>query len=143
MLFGGREETFTMGKHDTLMKVGSYNIRTMNTSSAGMMSPGTGVLLSTGLSGIDNKVDAGLGGVAVTSNLGTAKLSATKGTATVSGIAGTTIKSLAKVGVSAPYVSVSAPGFPGGVLTDGCLDSLTGRPFITSGTTGCAAFRVG
>jgi hypothetical protein len=143
MLFGGREETFTMGKHDTLMKVGSYNVRTMNTSSAGMMSPGAGVLLSTGLSGFDNKVDAGLGGVALTSNLGTAKLSATKGTATVSGVAGTTIKSLAKVGVSAPYVSVSAPGFPGGVLTDGCLDSITGRPFLTSGTTGCASFRVG
>ena len=143
MLFGGREETFTMGKHDTLMKVGSYNVRTMNTSSAGMMSPGTGTLLSTGLSGIDNKVETGLAGASLTSNIGTAKLSATKGTATVSGIAGTTIKSLAKVGVSAPYVSVSAPGFPGGVLTDGCLDSITGRPFLTSGTTGCASFRVG
>jgi hypothetical protein len=143
MLFGGREETFTMGKHDTLMKVGSYNVRTMNTSSAGMVSPGTGTLLSTGLSGVDNKVETGLAGASLTSNLGTAKLSATKGTATVSGIAGTTIKSLAKVGVTAPYVSVSAPGPPGGVLTDGCFDSLTGRPFLSSGSVGCPSFRVG
>jgi hypothetical protein len=143
MLFGGRKETFTMGKHDTLMKVGSFNVRTMNALPAGMMSPGVGTLLSTGVIGVDNKVETGLAGASVTSNIGTAKLSATKGTATVSGIAGAAIKSLAKVGITAPYVSVTAPGPPGGVLTDGCFDSLTGRPFLSSGSVGCPSFRVG
>lgn len=143
VLFGGREETFTMGKHDTLMQVGSFNVRTMTAIPAGMMSPGAGTLMGTGLIGVDNKITTGLAGAAVVSNLGTAKLSATKGTATVSGIAGAALQSLAQVGITAPYVSVKAPGFPGGVLTDGSLDSLTGRPFLTSGTLGCPAFRVG
>jgi hypothetical protein len=143
MLFGGREETFTMGQHDTLMKAGSFNIRSMTALPANMVTPGVGVLLATGVPLLDNRVESNLTGVAVTSNVGTAKLSATKGTATVSGIAGATIMSLAKVGITAPYVSVLAPGPPGGVLTDGCFDSLTGRPFLTSGTIGCPSFRVG
>lgn len=143
MLFGGRKETFRMGKHDTLMNVGSFNVRTMTPIPAGMLSPGAGFLVSTGVPLLDNKVNANPVGISVTSNIGTAKLSATKGTATVSGIAGAALRSLAQVGITAPYVSVKAPGFPGGVLTDGCIDSLTGRPFLTSGTLGCPAFRVG
>jgi len=143
VLYGGRKETFNSGKHDTLMKVGSFNVRTMTVLGAVMATPGSGVLLSTGILGLDNNLDVGLTSSALTANVGTATLKATKGTATVSGIAGTTIRSLAKVGISAPYVSVTAPGFPGGVLTDGCLDSITGRPFLSSGTVGCASFRVG
>jgi len=144
MLFGGREETFRMGKHDTLMNVGSFNVRTMTMGSASMMSPGAGFLVSTGLSALDNKVEAGLASIEVAANAGTAKMSASKGTATVSGTAGTTIKSIARVGLKAAFVNVSAiAATPGGVLTDGCLDSITGRPFLTSGSMGCATFRVG
>lgn len=143
VLFGGRKESFNMGKHDTGIKVGSFNVRTMNPIPAGMMAPGAGTLMSTGLPLVDNKVTTGLAGAALVSNLGTAKLSATKGTATVSGIAGAALQSLAQVGITAPYVSVKAAGLPGGVLTDGCFDSLTGRPFLTSGTVGCPGFRVG
>ena len=56
---------------------------------------------------------------------------------------GTYVNSLASVGIAAPFVRVTAPGPFGGVLTDGCIDSLTGRPFLLSGTIGAPSFRVG
>ena len=144
VLYGGRSEEFTLGKHDTMVKVGSINFRSMTVDTPEMMIVGAGFMLGTGLPGLDNKVDAGVSSLTATANVGSAKMSASKGSATVSGTAGTTIKSLAKVGVKGTFVSVSASGSTsGGVVTDGCLDSLTGRPLMTSGTVGCVTFRVG
>lgn len=144
VLFGGRSESFKMGRHDTLLAVGSFNVRTM-TSGSPSSSPGAGFSLSTGPSGVNNVVEGSLTSLALTANGAgaTAKVTATKGAVTVSGTAGTTLKSLATTTVKGSFVKVSATGSTsGGVLSDGCLDSLTGRMFSLSGSIGCTTFRV-
>ena len=144
ILFGGRKETLTMGKMGSLIRTGSFAVSTMTAIPMGFISPGQGVNLSTGIIGLNNSVTANLSTASVVSHLGTAKLEATKGTATVSGTATATMKSLGRARVQAPFVQVRSPlATPGGVLTDGCLDSLTGRPLVLSGTVGCTTFRVG
>jgi len=138
--FGGRSELFRMGRHETTMNVGSFNVSTMgvNLPSVG---PGAGISITTGLPLLDNGVTATPASATLVANVGVATVSATKGLATVKGTAGVLMQSAAFVNLRAPLVTVSAPAPPGGVLTDGCLDSLTGRPFLLSGTIGSPGFR--
>lgn len=141
--FGGRDETFLNGRVETNINVGSFNVNTM-APSINSVGPGSGFNISTGPSGLNNSVSATpTGGVDVTANLGSATMQATKGEAKVSGIAGATLSSLATVGIKGSFVRVTAPGPSGGVLTDGCIDGLTGRSFIASGTLGAPGFRLG
>ena len=142
VVFGGRSELFRLGRHETVVNVVSFNVSTM---AVGLpdIGPGAGFSIATGIPLLDNKVSATPLTLTAIANTGTALLSATKGTVTVTGIAGTFINSLASIGIAAPLVRVTAPGPFGGVLTDGCIDSLTGRPFLLSGTIGAPGFRVG
>ena len=142
VVFGGRSELFRLGRHRTVMNVGSFNVSTM-APAIPTVGPGAGFSIATGLPLLDNKISATPATLFALANSGTALLSATKGTVTVTGIAGTFINSLASIGIAAPLVRVTAPGPFGGVLTDGCIDSLTGRPFLLSGTIGAPGFRVG
>ena len=73
----------------------------------------------------------------------TVSMKAVAGMATVMGNMGVNTTSAARIGMAAPLVGVNVPGAPGGVLTDGCIDSLTGMPFLASGTIGTPTFRVG
>lgn len=141
--FGGRSETFLNGRLETTVNVGSFNVRTMapSTNSVG---PGSGFSIRTGPSGLENSVSATpTGGVEVTAGFGSATVQATKGQAKVSGVAGATLSSLATVGIKGSFVRVTAPGPSGGVITDGCIDGLTGRSFLASGTLGAPGFRLG
>ena len=140
VLFGGRSELFRMGRHETNMNAGSFNISTM-APALPSVGPGAGFDIGTGLPLLDNKVAATPASLSMTANTGVATMSATKGFATVKGTAGTLMQSVGFVNTRAPFVSVSAPAPPGGVLTDGCIDSLTGRPFLLSGTLGAPSFR--
>ncbi len=141
--FGDLEETFTMGRRTTECSVGHFGVYTMGTAPSAT-GPGAGFTVSTGVSGLDNKVDAGLAALDMTANAGTATLQATKGATTVSGLTGATLKSQIKVAIQSLYVAVSqAPGPSGGVLTDGCTDPLTGGTFLIAGAVGCPGFRVG
>ena len=143
VLFGGRRETFRVGRHTTNMNVGSYNISTMAPPRLAI-GPGAGFSISTGLPLLNNSVVATPVSTSLNSNIGVTSVKATKGPVSITGTTGTFISSIAKTQISAPYVNVIAPLSPfGGVLTDGCLDSLTGRPFLLSGTIGAPTFRVG
>jgi len=142
VVFGGRHELFRLGRHETVMNVGSFNVSTMAPDLPDV-GPGAGFSIATGLPLLDNRISATPLTLTAIANTGAALLTATKGAVTVTGIAGTYVNSLASVGIAAPFVRVTAPGPFGGVLTDGCIDSLTGRPFLLSGTIGAPSFRVG
>lgn len=143
VIFGGRKEVFRLGRDSETINVGSFNVRTMG-ASIPALTPGAGLSILTGLPLLDNGVGATPVSASLTANVGVASLKATKGPVSISGTTGTFITSIAKAQISAPYVNVIAPLSPfGGVLTDGCLDSLTGRPFLLSGTIGAPTFRVG
>ena len=140
--FGGLEETFTLGRRTTECTVGHFGVYTMGIAPI-TTGTGSGFTISTGVPGLNNKVDAGLTSLTVTANAGTASLKATKGSTTVSGTTGATLKSQVQVTIQALYVAVrQAPGPKGGVLTDGCKDPLTGGTFLTAGAVGCPGFRV-
>jgi len=142
IVYGNRSELFRLGRHDTTINVGSFNVSTMATA-VPAVAPGAGFSVSTGLPLLDNSVSATPATLALRANAGTVTVSATKGTATVSGVAGVVVNSLASIGMTAPLVRVTAPGPLGGVLTDGCIDSLTGTTFLLSGTVGAPGFRLG
>ena len=140
--YGDLKETFTSGRRTTVCTVGHFGVFTMGTAPTST-GPGSGFTVSTGATGADNKIDAGLTAIDVIANAGSASLKATKGATTVSGTTGATLKSQAKVTLQATYVSVTqAPGPKGGVLTDGCTDPLTGVTFLAAGSVGCSGFRV-
>ncbi len=143
VLFGGRTQTFRLGRDSQTINVGSFDVRTMGVG-VPKSTPGAGFSIVTGFPLLDNGISATPVSVSVKANAGVASLKSTKGPVSISGTAGTFISSIAKTQISAPYVNVIAPASPfGGVLTDGCLDSLTGRPFLLSGTIGAPTFRVG
>ena len=143
MVYGGRSEKFRVGRHETTLTTGSYNIQTMGPN-VPSMGPGSGVSLVTGLPFLSNKAVLGVGSANLISNIGTAKVQATKGSATLQGTTGASVKSTISVKLKAPFVRV-APGFTpfiGGVLTDGCLNPVSGRTFKLSGSFGVSTFRV-
>lgn len=141
-VFGGRSELFRMGKHSTLINVGSFNIATMTPSLPLTMGPGSGVHLSAGTSGIESSLKLD-NGATLKANLGNASLIATKGSAKISAALGVSISSQISVNVKAPLVSVSVnTPFAGSVLSDGCIDGLTGRSLLSSGTVGVTQFSV-
>lgn len=69
---------------------------------------------------------------------------ATAGSATLSGTAAVAVTSGTNISLTAPSIVMVAGAGPigGGVLTDGCFDGFTGRPFITGGTLGVPQVRV-
>jgi hypothetical protein len=146
MVYGNRTELFRLGRHTTNINVGSFNVNTM-APALPSVGPGAGVKLSTGLPGIDNKLVLNpVTGAKLSANSpgGTATLQSTKGQAVVRGTLGVAIQSPVSVGITAPSITVRTPTpFIGGVLTDGCINPLTGRTFLLSGTVGVATFRVG
>jgi len=62
---------------------------------------------------------------------------ATAGSATLSGTASVDVSSAGAVNLTAPYINMTVvtPN-AGWVLTDGCIDALTGAPFFVGGTFG-------
>lgn len=143
IVFGGRRETFRLGRHETNINVGSYNVRTMSPS-VPSTGPGSGIHLATGVPQLDSRLDLDLTGAKLTANVGNATLQATTGQAVIRGTLGASIQSPATISLTAPLINVRTPTpFIGGVLTDGCINPLTGRTFLLSGTLGVATFRVG
>lgn len=143
VVFGNVADTIRVGRHEEIINVGSYNVGTM-TVNLPSLGPGAGFDIYTGLPLLSNGISGTPASLTVKANVGPLTLLATKGPVSVTGTAGVFMSSTAKVQIAAPYVNVLAPLSPfGGVLTDGCLDSVTGRPFLLSGTLGAPTFRVG
>lgn len=129
MLYGDRLETFTAGNHTTAVAVGNQNYTT-----------GTGTINI--LAGT-NAINVSNGGVQVVAAAGAVTMSAAAGAVAIT--ASTTVSLTGATAViTAP--AVSFPGAhlpPGGVLTDGCINPLTGTPFLVSGVVGVSTIRVG
>ena len=142
IVFGGRSEKFRMGRHDTLISVGSFNVATMTPTLPVSVGPGSGVHLSAGPVALDSTLDLDKGAT-LQANLGGASLIATKGGATIKGFSGVKVVSPVSVEIQAPSVRVSVvTPFAGSVLSDGCIDGLTGRTLLLSGTVGVTQFSV-
>lgn len=142
VVFGGRVEKFRVGRHDTLVNIGSYNVATMTPSLPLSVGAGSGVHLSAGPVGIDSTLDLN-NGATLQANLGGASLIATKGSAEIRGALGVLVRSSVSVTLKAPFVNVSVnTPFAGSVLSDGCIDGLTGRTLLLSGTVGVTQFTV-
>lgn len=143
VVFGGRSELFRLGRHQTVLNVGSYNVTAMGLDPL-EVGAGSGVHLNAGLPGLGSQLDLNLTGATLKANTGNATFQATIGQAVVRGSLGVSIQSPASIALAAALVQVRTPTLlTGGVLTDGCLNPLTGRSFLLSGTLGVATFRVG
>ena len=111
---------------------------------AGGIGPGAGVSMTAG-QGVTNGVETTLTGAAMTTMIPLASVAvkATAGKATVQGSVGVNVTTTGQLALKGTYVKVSVMGSSGGVLTDGCIDSLTGSSFLSGGTIGTPTFRVG
>jgi hypothetical protein len=69
---------------------------------------------------------------------------ATAGSAILAGSATVTVSSAGAIAMNAPAITMTAGAGPigGGVLTDGCIDAVTGLPFSAAGTFGVPQVRI-
>lgn len=132
LLMGDKVETLTAGDHRTTIAVGNrtYTVNGVYTATAGGSSM---TLSSTG---------------AALQGAGTALVAAAGATDIKAGgllsLLGATM-SLTAAAISfnsSGGVHSITPQIPGGMLTDGCIDSITGLPFSASGTLGIQTIRV-
>jgi len=141
-VFGGRKSVFRVGRQDTVMNAGSFNVTTMAPAPI-TVGQGSGVHLSTGLPGLKNKLDLDVLGAALVAGAGSVKVQATKGSASLKGSVSAVVQGGISATIRASFVKVNTPTpFTGGVLTDGCLSPITGRSYALSGGLGVATFRV-
>jgi hypothetical protein len=143
IVYGGRSEQQYLGKRNATVLAGGFEIRCMTPTPSPQLGPESSASLNCGPWQVENKVEAGLDGVGMAATFGAATISALVGLSTLQGTLGVNAISPARIGMQAPLVAVNAPGLPGGVLTDGCIDNLTGLPFLASGTIGAPGFRLG
>ena len=132
MLYGDRDESITLGNHSTTVMVGNQTYE----CNAGILS------LKSGVSTAMELTTASMSGRA-----SALSFQATAGAASIQSSAALSLQGQT-ASLTAPSVTVNgghtppggAPG--GGVLTDGVLDPITGRPFMASGVLGVQTFRV-
>jgi hypothetical protein len=128
-LYGDRVETFVAGNHTTAIAVGNLSYVTgLGTFTAAA----SGALLN--LSAAGAQVIAPTGAVTLTAAAGAVAITAS----TAVGITG------AAIALTAPAITMPGAHLPpGGVLTDGSINPLTGTPFILSGVVGVQTVRIG
>jgi len=128
-IYGDRLETFTAGNHTTSVQVGNQTYQ-VSAGSLNLLSGATAINLTTGSASVTTPgaitMTAAGGAVAVTASTAFSVTSATY------------LNTAAAVSFPNPALQPS-----GAVLTDGCINSLTGTPFRVSGTLGVQAFRIG
>lgn len=142
--YGGRTETQTLGKRSILCKVGGVSLETMSPGNPLEIGAGASAAMSAGAPGLANSVVSGLLSAQMSSLIPGASVSmkAVAGKATVEGSVGVNVTTLGQLALKGSFVKVSVMGASGGVLTDGCIDSLTGSTFLSAGTIGTPTFRV-
>ena len=143
-LLGGQADAFNLGAWATSIKVGGRSISTFDPVPVATVGIGTGFSGSAGPSALNNGVQATLAGAMLNSKIpGTvASVTSIAGPASLTGGISAAITGAAIATIASPFVKVNAPGLPGGVLTDGCIDGLTGMPLLAGGTMGCPGFRL-
>jgi hypothetical protein len=128
--FGNRVETFGTGSFRRTLGVGTDTTFT-----------GTGAIQSV-VGPFTSFVEVNPAGGSLVAPV--TQVVATAGSATLSGTAAVAVASGGVVTLTAPAILMTAGAGPigGGVLTDGCIDGFTGRPFISGGTIGVPQVRV-
>jgi hypothetical protein len=143
MRFGGRSETINVGSYSNLVNAGSISISATTVDVASQVAGidwglgvGIGVSVSSGPPFLNNYLDITPLNTQLSAGVGNVSVSANKGMVTVSGIA-VNVNASAGINLSSSVVSISGGVGPvGGMINQGCLDGLTGRPFFLSGTIG-------
>ncbi len=139
--FGNRDESILIGGHYSSVLAGVYSVEVANPVPVNL--PGSNLTLRYGLPFVQNSLTLNPLGASLEASFGVARVQAKVGSTRIS--AGGSI-SLAGVrtSVTSSFVQVTVGALlrGGGVLTDGCLDPLTGRPFLLSGGVGIPNFRV-
>jgi hypothetical protein len=147
VVMGDLKQTIYIGSLRTSVGVGGFVVGTANPLEMGSPDfPADGVQLSAGPPLLNQALTLRSplvgGGAELEANLGNLTLAATKGRAAIAATLGVTINSSNVTITSLSTVVRTPTPNVGGVLTDGVIDSFTGRPFISSGTIGVAGFRV-
>jgi hypothetical protein len=133
LLYGDRAETYTAGNHRSTIAVGN-RVYTVGAGTYTATAGGSTVNLSSAGAVLQGAGTAQVIGAGATSITAGALLSLTGATMAFTA-AGYAFNSAAGL-LSLP------PQVPGAVLTDGCIDPLTGFPFAAGGTLGVLALRV-
>jgi hypothetical protein len=159
--FGGIHELIAIGRKDTSIGLGSFNVTTADPGlgvdsllqGTGFgdfqgLGPNDGIHLSAGYGPLGQALDLtsilGGGGASLKANIGNLELRANTGFANLVAVAGINVTTAAMTKVTASMLKVDVPSVAtGGVMVDGTIDSFTGRPFRSSGTLGIPLFRVG
>lgn len=157
IMYGKREEIIVYGASNTTIGFGNFDVRVgdplaalaaavppnnpipgdgVNLSASPTVAPGTGQCLSLGtyLTG---------GGARLSAMLGNVNIASLAGNVSLTSLLNVGITAGAAINMQTPVfvLTVGAPN-GGGILTDGVIDSFTGRPFISSGTIGVVTARV-
>lgn len=130
ILFGDLVETIGIGSRKTKVTTGDILFETVT---------GTAELKSA-----LNTVTLKQTSVAITAKQGPVSIEASTDAMTLLATRNLLLKSRQGVEVNGPTISFAVLGadFPGGVLTDGCIDGLTGQPFRNGGTFGSNQVRM-
>lgn len=127
--FGNREEQFLAGNLSRTFGIGSQTVTTAGGALRFIVGPSTSFMEV-------NPASANLAGPTV-------QVVATAGSATLSGSASVDVASPGLVSVTAPAINMNVvTPLAGAVLSDGCVDAVTGKPFWMGGTFGVPQVRI-
>ena len=128
--YGDLVETIKTGSRKTKVTTGDILFETVN---------GTAEMKSS-----QNTVTLKKDSIAVTAKQGSVNIEASTDAMTLLATRNLLLKSRQGVEINGPTISFAVLGadFPGGVLTDGCIDGLTGQPFRNGGTFGSNQVRM-
>ena len=148
LVMGDLQQTLFIGSLRTDVGVGGFLVSTANPVNMAVPSlPADGIHLNAGPPLINQGLSLNSpmvgGGAQLVANLGNLTLAATKGKTAIASTLGVDVNSPSVTITSLSTVVRTPTPSPGGVLTEGVIDSFTGRPFRTSGTLGVIGFRVG
>jgi len=130
ILFGDLVEKINIGSRKTKVTTGDILFETVTGTAELKSSLNTVTLTQTS--------------IAVTAKQGSVNIESTTGAMSLLATRTLLLKSRQGVEVNGPAISFAVLGadFPGGVLTDGCIDGLTGQPFRNGGTFGSNQVRM-
>lgn len=139
--FGNRDETIFVGGHYSSVLVGSYSVDVLNAVPLNI--PGSEIKLNYGPPIVGNQLSLNPLGASMVASFGFARVQAKVGSTSITAGGAVSIAGV-RTSIASPFVQVTVGALlrSGGVLTDGCLDPLTGRPFFLSGGIGIPNFRV-
>ena len=142
--FGSSSTSGISHKEEWESLVGAFEVQATGTSLPGM-GFGSGLRLGSGIEPVDNSITVSpTTGMASTAFVGNLSFKAVAGGASIVSTLPVQTSTPSPTTVTTSLATLAAPGiFMGAGISDGCIDSLTGRPFLSSGTVGYSTVRFG